>query len=53
MPKTIKIKNVEQIKKQIKDYFTINEDARFVRRLDVIILIKNRNPCPLGKVIVQ
>ena len=41
MPKTIKIKHVEQIKKQIKDYFTINEDARFVRRLDVIILICN------------
>jgi len=41
MPKTLKIKDVDQIKNQIKDYFTINEDARFVRRLDVIALICN------------
>ena len=44
MPKTLKIKNVDQIKNQIKDYFTINEDARFVRRLDVIALICNDHP---------
>lgn len=44
MPKTIKIKNVEQIKKQIKSYFKINEDARFVRRLDILILICDGHP---------
>ena len=41
MPKSLQIKNVSQVKAQVNDYFNANEDARFVRRLDVILLICN------------
>jgi transposase len=44
MPKVIEIKNIEQIKKEIFNYFSVNEDARFVRRLDIIALICNKHP---------
>ena len=44
MPKLLEIQNVEQIKKQINNFFSVNEDARFVRRLDVIALICNKHP---------
>ena len=39
----LEIKNIEQIKKDINNFFSINEDARFVRRLDIIALICNRH----------
>jgi len=39
MPKVLKIKNVEKVKDEIQNYFSVNEDARFVRRLDVVSLI--------------
>ena len=39
MPKVLKIKNVWKVKDEIQNYFSINEDARFVRRLDVVSLI--------------
>ena len=39
MPKVLKIKNVEKVKDEIQNYFAVNEDARFVRRLDVVSLI--------------
>ena len=39
MPKVLKIKNVEKVKDEIQNYFSVNEDARFVRRLDVLSLI--------------
>ena len=44
MPKLLEIKNVEQIKKEINNFFSSNEDARFVRRLDIIALICNQHP---------
>ena len=44
MPKLLKIKNVNQVKSEITNYFSVNEDARFVRRLDVIALICNGHP---------
>jgi len=44
MPKLLKIKNVDRLKKEITNFFSINEDARFVRRLDVIALICNDHP---------
>ena len=44
MPKVLEIKNIEQIKKDINNFFSINEDARFVRRLDIIALICNKHP---------
>jgi transposase len=39
MPKILQIKEVERVKEQIHTYFSVNEDARFVRRLDVLSLI--------------
>ena len=44
MPKLLEIKNVEQIKKEINNFFSVNQDARFVRRLDIIALICNKHP---------
>ena len=44
MPKVLQIKNVEQVKKDLNNYFTTNEDARFVRRLDIIALICDEHP---------
>jgi len=44
MPKLLQIKNVEQIKKEINNFFSVNEDARFVRRLDIIALICDQHP---------
>jgi transposase len=41
MPKVLQIEDVERVKAEIQDYFSVNEDARFVRRLDVILLICN------------
>ena len=34
MPKLLKITNVNEVKNKITDFFSVNEDARFVRRLD-------------------
>ena len=39
MPKILKVKKFETIKKELQDYFSVHEDARFVRRLDIISLI--------------
>jgi len=39
MPKMLQIKEVEKVKAEIQNYFAVNEDARFVSRLDVIALI--------------
>jgi len=44
MPKLLEIQNVDRIKKEINTFFSVNEDARFVRRLDVIALICNKHP---------
>lgn len=44
MPKLLEIKNVDQIKKEINNFFSVNEDARFVRRLDIIALICDEHP---------
>jgi|GEM_PF-2474493 len=44
MPKVLKIKNVGQVKNKIKNFFSAHEDARFVRRLDVIALICDDHP---------
>jgi len=41
MPKVLQIKDLEKVKNEIQTYFNANEDARFVRRLDVIALICN------------
>ena len=43
MPKALEIKNADQVKSDLKQFFTVNEDARFVRRLDVIALICNQH----------
>lgn len=44
MPRVLQIKEVERVKAEIQDYFSVNEDARFVRRLDVVLLICNDHP---------
>ena len=44
MPKKLTIENADQIKREINNYFAADEDARFVRRLDVIALICNEHP---------
>ena len=44
MPKVLEIKDVERVTVEIQDYFSVNEDARFVRRLDVILLVCNDHP---------
>lgn len=44
MPKVLKIKNIDKVKIKIKNFFSANEDARFVRRLDVIALICDGHP---------
>jgi transposase len=44
MPKVLKIKNVDQVRNKINNFFSANEDARFVRRLDVIALICDDHP---------
>jgi transposase len=44
MPKVVKIKNIDQITYKINNFFSAHEDARFVRRLDVIALICNDHP---------
>ena len=41
MPKVLQIKDLEKVKNEIQAYFNTNEDARFVRRLDVVALICN------------
>ncbi len=41
MPKVLQIKDLEKVKNKIQTYFNANEDARFVRRLDVVALICN------------
>ena len=41
MPKILKIKDVEKIKAEIQSHFSVDEDARFVRRLDVVLLLCN------------
>lgn len=41
MPKILQINDVKRIKREIQNHFSVNEDARFVRRLDVISLICN------------
>jgi len=41
MPKVLQIKDLEKVKNEIQTYFNANEDARFVRRLDVVALICN------------
>jgi len=42
MPKLLKIENAERIKAEIQSHFSVNEDARFVRRLDIILLLCNK-----------
>ncbi len=44
MPKTLHIQDVEKVKSEIQHYFTVNENARFVRRLDIIALICDEHP---------
>ena len=39
MPKVLKIKNLEKVKDKIQNYFSVNQDARFVRRVDAVSLI--------------
>ena len=41
MPKVLQIKDIEKVKNEIQTYFNANEDARFVRRIDVVALICN------------
>ena len=41
MPKVLQIRDIEKVKNEIQTYFNANEDARFVRRLDVVALICN------------
>ena len=41
MPKKLMLENTDQIKREINNYFAADEDARFVRRIDVISLICN------------
>jgi len=43
MPKLLKIENAERIKAEIQSHFSVNEDARFVRRLDIILLLCNKH----------
>jgi transposase len=41
MPKKLKIKDVEGVKKGVREYFSSNIDARFAHRLDLILLLCN------------
>ncbi|MDY6857343.1 MAG: helix-turn-helix domain-containing protein, partial [Thermodesulfobacteriota bacterium] len=41
MPKTLEIKDAKTVKAEIQYYFSINENARFVRRIDIILMICN------------
>jgi len=41
MPKKLKIKDVEGIKKSVREYFSSNIDARFAHRMDLILLLCN------------
>ena len=44
MPKLLKIQNVDKVKEEISTFFSVNDDARFVRRLDIIALICDDHP---------
>ena len=44
MPKILQIKDSETIRERIRTYFNVNEDARFVRRLDVLSIICDGHP---------
>jgi ribosomal protein L36 len=44
MPKVLKIKDIDKVKNKIKSFFSAHEDARFVRRLNVIALICDGHP---------
>lgn len=39
MPKILNINNAEQIKEQIKKKFSSEKDVRFIRKLDILLLI--------------
>ena len=41
MPKKLEIRDSEKIRSEIQKFFSSDEDARFVRRLDTILLICN------------
>lgn len=44
MPKLLQIKDKEAVQERIHTYFSVNEDARFVRRLDVLSLVCDGHP---------
>ena len=41
MPKKLAIKDAEGVKERIKEYFSLNEDARLTHKLDIIVLLCN------------
>ena len=44
MPKILKIKDPEKVREEIAKHISSSADARFVRRLDVILLVLNGHP---------
>lgn len=46
MPKILKNKDPEWVKEKAQEYIGSNEDARFIRRLDMILLICDSHPLP-------
>lgn len=46
MPKVLFIKDVEKVRVELAGYFTNHEDARFVRRLDMLALLCDHHPIP-------
>jgi len=46
MPKILHVKDPEEVMAKAQEFFASNEDARFVRRLDVILLLCDGHPLP-------
>jgi transposase len=46
MPKILQIEDPLQVKEDARKYFKRNEDARFVRRLDIVLLICEGHSLP-------
>lgn len=46
MPKVLFIQDVEKVRAELADYFASNEDARYVRRLDMLLLLCDHHSIP-------
>lgn len=44
MPRLLRIQNADEVKSEAQRLFSTNEDARFVRRIDLMLLICDKYP---------